>query len=114
MVVVVRNRHRENVLLRVSRRRSLRLHSLAQKEAGHLMNHTHSENLILIFFLRFPQQKKSKVHDLYVNESQGSGNLETGLLHLLYAEPVYTGGAIGAINLNLLHLYGVFKTVNMN
>ena len=41
MVVVVKNRHRENVLLRVSRRRSLRLHSLAQKEAGHLMNPTH-------------------------------------------------------------------------
>ena len=86
MVVVVKNRHRENVLLRVSRRRSLRLHSLAQKEAGRLMNHTHLENFILIC-LRFPQKKKkkSKVHDLYVNESQGSGSIETGLLHFLYA-----------------------------
>ena len=63
MVVVVKNRHCENVLLRVSRRRSLRLqlrlHSLAQKEAGHLINHTHLENFILIC-LRFPQKKKKK------------------------------------------------------
>ena len=45
--------------------------SIAQKEAGHLMNPTHWENLILFFFLRFPQKRKKKceVHDLYVNES---------------------------------------------
>ena len=40
----------------------------------------------LIFFYVFhKKEKKSKVHDLYVNESQGSGSLETGLLHFLYA-----------------------------
>ena len=40
VVVVVKSRHRENGLLRLSRGRPLRLHSLAQKEAGHLMSPT--------------------------------------------------------------------------
>ena len=65
MVVVAKNRHRENVLLHVSRRRSLRLHSLAQKEAGHLMNPTHWGNLILIF-LRFPPDRKKKQSTWFV------------------------------------------------
>ena len=41
VVDVVKNRHRENVLLRLSRRRSLKLQSLAQKETGLPMNPTH-------------------------------------------------------------------------
>ena len=46
--------------------------SIAQKEAGHLMNPTHWENLILFFFFYVfhkKEKKKCKVHDLYVNES---------------------------------------------
>ena len=45
VVVVVKSLHRENSLLRLSHRRPLRLHSLAQKEAGHLMNPTHEKTL---------------------------------------------------------------------
>ena len=85
MVVVVKSRHRKNGLLRLSRGLPLRLHSLCQKVAGHLMNPTDLENPYLNF-LRFKQKRrKSKVHDLYVNESQGSGSIEAGLPHFLYA-----------------------------
>ena len=45
VVVVVKSLHRENSLSRLSHRRPLRLHSLAQKEAGHLMNPTHEKTL---------------------------------------------------------------------
>ena len=73
MVVVVRNRHRENVLLRVSRRRSLRLPSLAQEELGRAPHEPYTLRKHYLNFFTFStrKKKKSKVYDLYANESQG-------------------------------------------
>ena len=39
--------------------------SIAQKEAGHLMNPTHWENLILFFFFTFSTKKKKKMQSTW-------------------------------------------------
>ena len=88
MVVVVKSLHCENSLLRLSHKRPLRLHSLAQKEAGHLLNPTHEKNRILIF-LRFNLRRKSKVDDLHVNENQDRGALKA-VYHISFMPNHYT------------------------
>ena len=93
MVVVVKNRHRENVLLRVSRKRSLRLHSLAQKEAGHSWT-LHTEKTLSYFFYVFHKKEKKKQRTWFVCKWEPKGALKP-----VYA---YTRGAIVAINLNFI------------
>ena len=61
MVVVVKSRHREHDgLLRFSRGRPLRLHSLSQKEAGHLMSRQTEKTRILIFYDLNKKEEKAK------------------------------------------------------
>ena len=59
--------------------------TFSSSEGGRALHEPYTLRKPYLNFFTFSTKKKSKVHDLYVNESQGSGSLETGLLHFLYA-----------------------------